>query len=546
MVSREPPDASSHGRLVLRRSIWPGSSKNEAAQAVPTPPLPSIPTTPAARARVKLPYTFLTSGQESPLNKGQSPLKDYFDGIKIPSPLLYHRRSREQLLTRSSDADIGTELTKHFLLTCGRDAPEPDFESYKVFDDTSKRIEPPQPSKPLGHSILPSVDDVLQKRQDFAIRNIPHPPWIVQLCQPDLHRLLTTPSVSLPEPHPATPPKLPPRPPILTTSNPFSISRLGIPCIESSTPYRDINSNIKASSSRFHCDLVYPKLPTPPPCVIADAQQQSSNRKASAEFIEDDLDEVSRRWQAFEDAISNPKCQISSSEDTVIARPAKSQPFPWTLQNAEHQPWFDFTACPTAKCMALVPARLYQPQYLEYLQSGSNNCNLKESSLPILESRVMEDTDADKVAKMADWINDLGLDTDHTEGCPVAAESGESSGLGLEQMFEVKSQMPLPQFPELNADTVEPSLLSSTESEVLMSEVSGQPSTDSESIDEGYFTGESTVNLRQEDAAVSEDGWPEWDWDDAAEDQGKTDRTQADQGLSFAGTEEVDFWAIGM
>ena len=469
-----------------------------------TPLLPSVPTTPPTKARVKLPCTFPISVQPSPGSATDLPKTDYFDGIKIPSPLLYHRRSREQLLTRSSDMDNGTEVNNGFLLTCGRDPPSPDFQSYKVFDDTPSQL---RLDEPQASSVISGINDILQQQPtQTPTLNIPHPPWIVQL-----QNMFKTPQVFLPRPPPITLGGLP-TPPIITTTNTFSIAQLGIPCEGAQVPQLQLEPSTSQPLVMNDYDLVFPKLSRPPACIIAETQRPSSRKDSNAHFINDNAEEVARRWQAFEDIVKNPKRRICSSQDTVITYPSKTCHLPWH-QLPDPQPWFDFTACPTNKCLALVSAGLYQHQLLSWPQQPMNVRSLGERATPPMPLAAVHDPDADKVAKMADWLNDLGLEAEHIKDCPVGARSGTSSGYGLDQMFSEQSSTPAPKSPGLDVLAEDPSHASSPDSAVLVYTSPALSSTPSRSLDEGYFTGESLVDLTADDAVMSEDEWAAWDWD---------------------------------
>ena len=181
----------------------------------------------------------------------------YLDGIKIPSPLLYHKRSRE-LLERSSDDDINAELTRTFLLTCGRDLPEPDFESYKPVDYDAANPTPVLEQRDFVAARLPLMMPSLS--ESAGSRNIPHPPWIEQPV------FLSSSS---------------------TTSHVLSTTDTSTPTLSNRSrsdsdatvigPQRLAPHDLARSPQSFTCtDLVFPKLNMPARCVDDTSNARSS------------------------------------------------------------------------------------------------------------------------------------------------------------------------------------------------------------------------------------------------------------------------------
>ncbi|RMZ92314.1 hypothetical protein DV736_g444, partial [Chaetothyriales sp. CBS 134916] len=446
--------------------------------------VPSISSSAAASARVKLPSSLRSCPKEERQEEVQLGSYNYFDGIRIPSPLLYHRRSREQLLTQSSDAGVRDEIEKSFLLTYGREQPSPDFESYKVVDLELKSGELETASSIDNAEAKPTVDRALKQRGGLAFYNIPRPPWLAQSCQLIGQRFSTPPEIL--HQHASARPACSSAPPILTTTNIFSIRQLGIPC----NGILAHNLNVGQDGNLFSTgrDSVPPvsDVTTSPSCFVDYSQQWRPERKTGTEFIDDDPEEVSRRWQAFENAVCNLTRKPCFSEETVIARPSR------TLQQRQ---CFDFTGNPARECMALVPARLYRQQYIGWPLTSVH-------SYHAVQPKPDEDGDMDMVCKAAEWISELGSGARQAkERAADGGKSRESSVFGLEQIFDAdsgRSEAPIPRHHHAAGSPAA---------------VATSASTESESFDEGYCTGESMVNIDWAETSASndDDEWEQWD-----------------------------------
>jgi hypothetical protein len=151
----------------------------------------------------------------------------------------------------------------------------------------------------------------------------------------------------------------------------------------------------------------------------------------------------------------------------------------------------------------MVSTHLHKDRYLNCLRQTSDDSSSSKSTYPIRQADVAEDLDTEKVAQMVNWFHELGLEAKHEEYCAVAGESNVSSTLGLEEMFEILTPV---------------SAISSVHTDLLESDRLASPGSDS--LDGEYFTGENTHEVGGGDAAISEDEWVYWGWDDVLEDDG--------------------------
>lgn len=86
--------------------------------------LPSIPMTPTFAPKVRLPSTHPCESEDAHTQPEPFSLHDF----TIPSPLLYHSKSREELLGVPGDIDI----SKSGKVVCGREPSDPNSKSFKL------------------------------------------------------------------------------------------------------------------------------------------------------------------------------------------------------------------------------------------------------------------------------------------------------------------------------------------------------------------------------------------------------------------------------
>ena len=480
-----PPASSPPSiKLVFKRSRLAASTDNS-HQNVPTSPLlPSIPTTPIAKPRVKIPGTFPEHASSPPQLPILLSTSGYLDGIKIPSPLLYHKRSRE-LLERSSDYDINAELTKTFLLTCGRDVPEPDFESYKLFDDEAVS---PLVSEKFVAAALPKMGSDLT--DSCWSRNIPHAPWIEHT------------SFTVPEPYMTIPSKS--HFGLGATTRRRSDSGATVIRHERLASCDDLLScNGPSSTTNF----VFPTLPMnndllqePQP---ACTPQSAKATTTTTGFIDDDAETVCKRWAAFEDAIKrftpSATVPIAAGTPRQVATYKSDILHQTAASDFVDQPMIDVAACPTSTCTALVPARLYEHQFLGWPKRISTQPEYEVTNYPILRASLTGVSDEDKALKMVRWIQELGFDNQHKPRCSVPDDVKAS----FDEDFKVSLD---DEASPLNTAATSPSEL-----------VDASPS---DAHDEGYFTcAESDVEVLVDEAPESDADWTDWSWPTEDEEQ---------------------------
>ena len=413
----------------------------------------------------------------------------YLDGILIPSPLLYHKRSRE-LLGRSLEDDINAELAKTFSLACGQDVPEPDFESYKTFDAVAEAsttsIDQPGFIAARLPVMQPSMPDLRPSR------NIPYPPWVEQSKQTS--SLSTWPS----------------RLTNTTTTTPVgaSLLKLDSNTIVAKPSRSGMPANSRRKESLAFTDLVFPRLNVLNHC------SDSRNKVTSLglweppakkpKFIDDDPVTILQRWTTFENAILHPKrietgsptwdrrCRAFNIEQADdIAR--------HSLRVASSAPSTAAVAmCPTSTCMALVPARLYEHQCICWPRRPTHEPEYSLASYPIFGSPLVLGRGLDNKLKMTDWVEGLGFGRQHRPRCPLATDVTTS----FDEDFKVASESEPADAPS----TACPHGLRPA------SESFGTPPVEVED-DEGYFTCQESGSEIGVDEARSDDEWADWDWE---------------------------------
>lgn len=440
----------------------------------------------------------------------------YLDGIKIPSPLLYHKRSRE-LLERSSDDDINAELAKTFSLTCGRDIPEPEFESYKPFDEIAEGGTPPIDQPGFIASRLPVIE--LSMTNFRPSRNIPHPPWVEQSRQ--MSSSSTWPSILT----------------NTTTTTPVGASRLKS---ESGTTVTRPSCSVMPAKSQQQkslalTDLVFPRLNLPNHCLDSLNKVTSPDLweppAKKPEFIEDDPVTVFQRWTAFENAILHPK-RVESPSSTLDrgCRAFYSNRVddiaPHSLHVASPAPsTAEVAVCPTSTCMALVLARLYEHQYIWWPRRAAHEPEYSLGSYPILGTPLFPGLGLDNMLEMTKWVEVLGFERQHRPRCPLATDTTTS----FDEDFKVASETEPGDVPSRAC----------SHGFRCTSESSETPSVEIED-DEGYFTcQESGSETGVDEAALSDDEWADWDWEPEMLEQ------MQNAGASNDEDADVDVFGIG-
>lgn len=486
-------------KLPMRCSQWPEPSKTDTDIVPSSPLLPSIPATPYAKAKVRhpcsIPAVTSPSSPTVPTTSGSG----YLDGIKIPSPLLYHKRSQE-LLSRSSNEDITAELAKTFLLTCGRDIPEPDFESYKPVDETLLDVSTRSPEQ---ESFLPAALPLMGSglRQSLSFRNIPRAPWIEESAQHTNDKATASDLSSA-----------------LATKKNHSPSRS-----RSDSDTTVIGRQRSSYSNGFPADstsstaLIFPKLPIPAK-LTADAHQarrlglweQSAIRH---EFVEDDPVTVFKWWTAFEQMLQNGRTSFqgfNSSQPTLGG--INGYAVPRRSISTVVKP----TAPLQARCTALVPARLYRQDYLGWPKRPCDKPDYQIDNYPILGTFESSGMDTDNVLRVPKWVTELEI---KKEDVPKFSNPSDAMG-SFDEDFKVSFEDDLQ---DILGDVI------AGEADPPM-EASASPLVDVE--DEGYFTAqESGSEIGAEEAVQSEDEWAEWDWKQEEQEQGESDGEDHKVGL---------------
>jgi hypothetical protein len=467
-----PPASSPSRKLLLRRRQGQASALPHQQLPPASPPLPSIPTSPPSKPLVRLPPSDcdVNLGADSLPVPAKTESSGYLDGIKIPSPLLYHRRSRE-LLTRSSDSDIAAELAKTFLLNCGQDLPEPDFESYKAFDDTAHEPSSITTPEPTTTTDLRPSNIGLGER--FPFFNIPWAPWIVPYGQQQTDGSLVSPSTVNT---------------VQGTSARTSLSDSTAAAIAQ-----------RRSSSSVHEGS--PGVGTPvetSTCtkLVLSAENDQSN--SASEFVDDDPFTLFKRWTAFEEAIRRP-CQ----PETTVAQKSSLRLLSGAVAPMvrEDAATFPRSTVPATTCLALVPARLYRHQYMSWPRQLLYEPEYKKNSCAEFQSPVLQSLD------MTGW-RQARKDTRPMPVCSSRRRGGQSASEESVSSFDEGFKIPV-------EEDIPPKVIGDLFFDDGPTEPLKEHETPEEE-DEGYVTARETeAEVTYEEVLGSDnESWEDWTWSD--------------------------------
>jgi hypothetical protein len=469
-----PPPSSSTRKLLLRRRQGQASALSHQQSPPASPPLPSIPSSPPSKPFVKLPPSdsAVNPASDSLAVPAETESSGYLDSIKIPSPLLYHRRSRE-LLTRSSDSDINAELTKTFLLNCGQDPPEPDFESYKAFDDTADEPASITNPEPTTTTDLQLSNTGLGER--FPFYNIPWAPWIVPYVPQQTDVSLVSPST-------------------VTTVQGTSARN----SLSDATATAPVIAQRRPPSFGHEASVGVGTPVETSTCTKLVTRVETDQSRAASEFVDDDPFTLFKRWTAFEEAIRNP-CK----SETTVAQKSFLRSLTGAMAPIVRE---DPAACqtytiPAPKCLALVPARLYRHQYMSWPRQLLYEPEYKKNLCYDFQSPVLQSFDT------TDWLQSR-KDTRPMPVCSSRRRAGHSVSEESVSSFDEDFKIPIE---EDVATKAERDLFfdngpteSLKEHEILEEE------------DEGYVTARETeAEVTYEEVLGSDnESWEDWTWSD--------------------------------
>ena len=163
----------------------------------------------------------------------------------------------------------------------------------------------------------------------------------------------------------------------------------------------------------------------------------------------------------------------------------------------------EVAACATSTCTALVPARLYEHQYVGWPGRSVHQSAYHLNGYPILCSPVDTRPSSDTVLRLAEWAEQLGFEKHHVPKCPVATDVASSFDEDFRNSLEARPSdiRTLPEPGDVTAAT---------------QSAEGSPV---EVGDEDYFTcQESASEIGMEEATLSDDEWADWDWDTEVQD----------------------------
>ncbi len=113
--------------------------------------LPSIPTTPTSAPEVRLPKTHPCESADA----HTQPVPPFLHEFMIPSPLLYHSKSREDLLGVPEEMDN----SKSGQVVCGREPSDPNFASFRLGSPLQLPCDDPS-SHSFSNPKLNRIDDM--------------------------------------------------------------------------------------------------------------------------------------------------------------------------------------------------------------------------------------------------------------------------------------------------------------------------------------------------------------------------------------------------
>lgn len=313
------------------------------------------PNSPATLPRVQLPVTSVYSASKSVPN---------LNDVNIPSPLLYHKKSRD-LFTLSEDNSEGGSLNGCPLNLSQR----VDLSLSPAEGDCTIQPCP---------STMACDQGAMQIQNGF--RNIPQPPWILPSKE-------------------ASP-----------TSTPTEVN----PC-----KTVDAKSD-KALVDDGDLNLVFSTLSeanAAPTCKFSLIDETS--------FIEDHPQTIERMWVASEAGIGNPQehnqhssWQHSSWSFSPRANFSASTPQSSESTDLTTPKTVDIAVCSTPTCTALVPARLYHHQYLGWPQWQIRG--YQDAVYSLVGARVPPGIPVNSF--LPNWCVETGLESKHGETCTSAAD----------------------------------------------------------------------------------------------------------------------------
>lgn len=422
-------------------------------------PVPCLPITPP-----------LTPPQKSTIRPATaSSLSDLFKDIRIPSPLLYHKETNTIL--DLPDDSLEEDRVKAFLLTCNnaRSALVPVAEQ-----DTAMTSTPLASDQHFNPANLPILKSHL--KNDY--QSIPQPPWVIPLDKGTL---------TVPQPGRS-----------LESSPDGSVVRF-------------FNDSLSESTRRLVDHLGYPTTTDLRRSKSWPAQEATStvggsviqhlglsenahgNITTTLDLIDDNSEVLDRMWQALDARSYVDRSKQSRYDFTQQQVVDQGSPEECINSDNDRSLSIDIAACPTSNCTALVPARLFQHQYIGWPKW--NVAGFAQTSYPILGAVLPKSKQLTGMDGLLAWLRDLGLEQQHTPKCNASAAEGSQSNIlmetfGLDQLFQECDDEGRPE----------------TSEQVI------QPMDDSDE-ETFYSLHESEQEIDPEEGQRSEDEWADFDWD---------------------------------
>jgi hypothetical protein len=357
----------------------------------------------------------------------------------IPSPLLYHKKSREELMGAEEDK----WSARRFSLVCGRDPPDPDFESFRLGSPLhpvpidQPRADAPNPT--LLNSDFASASDATfhQQTRTYLPSSLERDGKFAKASSPEVPIITTTNTLRKRQTH-IYPGEYASAPPLEIPSAWTSCGHNLGHTVSASSQNSCIYSQSLASLTPFgrrakgsakpdiQTVIEYGKTEKATPTInfsSADASQQD----AGALWQPPRLEAIRTTTKAFADGPKSlgTSVAVTSSEVAATLSPFHRPATPPSQESSQHTP-IDLAACPTPECTALVPSRLYKHQFRGWRERMIDETAFNETVYITvgafhgdLGSRSSDQND--HVQKVVDMVaEDLGFDGEHIGGCDYA------------------------------------------------------------------------------------------------------------------------------
>ncbi|KPI43298.1 uncharacterized protein AB675_6950 [Cyphellophora attinorum] len=341
--------------------------------------------------------------------------------IRIPSPLLYHKESRQAF--NLPDDSLEEERIQAFLRSCGQALPDPAIWSDQSATAKTGGTGIQSKSTPtVGHqdlSVLHSNDPPTEGAGEL-FRNVPEPPWTI--CSSIFNTQLARRGSSGQRPVP-----------IETTSDIYRSSKeMRVTVYQ--RRLEDLWTPFTANAS----DASNPTSPSLDECMeMIDTgrpvQRDGSPASTPMDLIDDDPETIERMWDAFESTICGSDTDTMALARTAPPRSTIDRPRERLDSDATIIPEIDIAVCSAPDCTALVPASLYRQSVELQLDrpynavsfarkfAGADRCTLWPSPSSV---------------GLSTWLKDLGIEQEHTPNCDMGKHESSAYRVVMNELLQ--------------------------------------------------------------------------------------------------------------